>query len=103
MHLKDFELEDLKIAYARSMAGDVKAEGRDYLLYGGYEPFSVTLTHLLNQKAGLAWTSYSHTGVPVLTSATGVKAESFNGFYDNTDLFTKIVEAMGLKAAVAMN
>ena len=103
MHLKDFELEDLKAAYARSMAGDVKAEGRDYLLYGGYEPFSVTLTHLLNQKAGLAWTSYSHTGVPVLTSATGVKAESFNGFYDNTDLFTKIVEAMGLKAAVAMN
>jgi alkaline phosphatase len=103
MYLKDFELEDLKAAYARSMAGSVKAEGRDYLLYGGYEPFSVTLTHLLNQKAGLAWTSYSHTGVPVLTSATGVKAEIFNGFYDNTDLFTKIVEAMGLTAVVAMN
>ena len=103
MHLKDFELEDLKAAYARSMSGEKKAEGRDYLLYGGYEPFSVTLTHLLNQKAGLAWTSYSHTGVPVLTSATGAGAGSFNGFYDNTDIYTKIVDAMGLKAAVAMN
>ena len=103
MHLKDFELEDLKAAYARSMAGDARKEGRDYLLYGGYEPFSVTLTHLLNQKAGLAWTSYSHTGVPVLTSATGAWAERFNGFYDNTDIYTRIVEAMGLKAAVAMN
>jgi len=103
MYLKDFELEDLKAAFARSMAGDVKAEGRDYLLYGGYEPFSVTLTHQLNQKAGLAWTSYSHTGVPVLTSATGTGAASFNGFYDNTDIFTKFVEAMGLTAKVAMN
>lgn len=104
MHLKGFELEDLKAAYARSMAADKdEAQGRDYLLYGSYEPFTVTLTHLLNQKAGLAWTSYSHTGVPVLTSAMGVGAASFSGFYDNTDMFTKFVEAMGLTARVAMN
>jgi len=104
MHLKAFELEDLKAAYGRSMSSEKdEAEGRDYLMYGNYEPFTVTLTHLLNQKAGLAWTSYSHTGVPVLTSAMGVNAERFNGFYDNTDIYTKIVEAMGLKAVVAMN
>ncbi|NCD25151.1 MAG: alkaline phosphatase [Deltaproteobacteria bacterium] len=104
MYLKDFELADLKAAFARSMAGEkIKAAGRDYLLYGSYEPFTVTLTHLLNQKAGLAWTSYSHTGVPVLTSATGAGAESFSGFYDNTDMFTKFVDALGLKASVAMN
>jgi alkaline phosphatase len=104
LYLKAFELEDLKAAFARSM-GSVKAasEGRDYLLYGGYEPFSVTLTHLLNQKAGLAWTSYSHTGVPVLTSATGAGSEMFNGFYDNTDICAKIIKAMGLSAKVAMN
>lgn len=103
MHLKAFELEDLKGAFARSMAGQTEAQGRDYLLYGGYEPFSVTLTHLLNQKAGLAWTSYSHTGVPVLTSAMGAGADSFKGFYDNTDMFAKFVEAMGLSAKVAAN
>lgn len=103
MYLKDFELADLKAAFARSMAGEKITAGRDYLLYGSYEPFTVTLTHLLNQKAGLAWTSYSHTGVPVLTSATGVGAESFSGFYDNTDMFSKFVDVLGLKASVAAN
>jgi alkaline phosphatase len=104
VHLKGFELEDLRAAYARSMAAEKdNAQERDYLLYGTYEPFTVTLTHLLNQKAGLAWTSYSHTGVPVLTSAMGVGAASFSGFYDNTDMFTKFVEAMGLAATVAIN
>ena len=104
MYLKDFELADLEAAFTRSMAPEkAKAEGRDYLLHGNYEPFTVTLTHLLNQKAGLAWTSYSHTGVPVLTSAIGAGSARFNGFYDNTDVCTKIIEAMGLSAKVAMN
>jgi len=96
MYLKSFELDDLKSAYARSMTGDVKTASRDDLIYGGYEPFTVTLTHLLNQKAGLAWTSYSHTGAPVTTSAVGVGAASFSGIYDNTEMFTKFVDAMGL-------
>lgn len=101
MHLKDFELEELKAAYGRSMSGQKVEGGKDYLLYGSYEPFTVTLTHLLNQKAGLAWTSYSHTGVPVLTSATGAGAQSFAGFYDNTAMFTKFMDVLGLKATVA--
>ena len=66
---------------------------------------TVTLTHLLNQKAGLAWTSYSHTGVPVLTSAMGAGAESFAGFYDNTDVAWRTMSVMGLKGTdpVAMD
>jgi alkaline phosphatase len=50
----------------------------------------------LNQKAGLAWTSYAHTGVPVPVSAIGAGEEMFNGYYDNTDVFSKIANAMGL-------
>ena len=53
--------------------------------------------NLLNQKSGIAWTTYSHTGVPVLTSAGGVGAGRFGGFYDNTDIFTRMAEALGLK------
>ena len=56
------------------------------ILYGGYEPLSVTLTHLLNNKAGIGWTSYSHTGVPVPVYAMGAGAEIFSGAYDNTDI-----------------
>jgi alkaline phosphatase len=96
--LTSFELEELKDAFVQSMSG-VEVEGgtSDYILYGGYDPFTVKLTHLLNQKAGLAWTSYSHTGIPLSISAVGVGAESFNGFYDNTDLAKKLMTIMGVE------
>lgn len=99
MHLTDAGFEGLKAEYDHSMACDTGAHGRGGLRYGGNAPFSATLTRLLNRKAGLAWASGSHTGAPVPTSAMGVHAGSFNGSYDNTALYTKIVEAMGLKAA----
>ena len=71
-----------------------------YLLYGGYDPLTVSLTHILNNKAGLGWTSFKHTGVPVSTSAMGVGAAIFNGYYDNTDIAKKIMSVMGVPAQV---
>lgn len=99
MVLKPFEVDELRAAFDRSMKGGdrSKQSDQDYLLYGEYEPFTITITHLLNQKSGIAWTTYSHTGVPVLTSAGGVGAGRFGGFYDNTDIFTRMAEALGLK------
>lgn len=99
--LKDFteyELSLLERSFKQSMTDEEKRDQSDetYLLYGGYEPVTVTLTHILNQRAGLAWTSYSHTGVPVPTFAMGVTQNSFNGYYDNTDIFKKLHRAMGL-------
>ncbi len=96
--LKDFELAQVKDAFERAKAGDAEKskDPQTYLLYGGYNPLSVTLTHLLNQKAGLGWTSYSHTGVPVTVSAAGAGSEMFNGSYDNTDIAKKLAKAMGL-------
>ena len=67
------------------------------LLYGGYDPLSVSLTHILNNKAGIGWTSYAHTGTPVAVYAMGVGSEKFSGFYDNTDVYHKLVEVTGLK------
>lgn len=102
--LTDFERAQLEEAYTRSMGGEVvRAKSQDeYLLYGGYEPLSVTITHLLNQRAGIAWASYSHTGVPVSTFAIGASSSLFNGYYDNTDIFKKLSTAMMVEAAVAM-
>jgi alkaline phosphatase len=99
--LEDYEVEALKAAYAKSLSGEEVAAKVDYVLYGGYDPFTVQITHILNQKAGLAWTSYSHTGVPVSTSAVGAGAEAFSGFYDNTDIAKKIMNIMGLDFTVA--
>jgi len=94
----EYETELLTKAFQESMMDREARSSNDqtYLLYGGYEPFTVTLTHILNQRAGLAWTSYSHTGVPVPTFAMGVSQDSFNGYYDNTDIYFKMVSAMGL-------
>jgi alkaline phosphatase len=96
--LKDFEIQALREAFIQSLSGvKVNAGTADYLLYGGYDPFTVQITHILNQKAGIGWTSYSHTGVPVPTSAIGVGAEAFNGFYDNTDIAKKLMAIMGVE------
>lgn len=102
--LNDYEKEMLASAFARSMGSEVSGPSKtqDYLLYGGYEPLTVTMTHLLNQRAGLAWTSYSHTGVPVQTFALGAGEELFNGYYDNTDIFHKMFQIMMPSEAVAL-
>jgi alkaline phosphatase len=100
MVLKPYEVTQLEDAFQRSMAGEKVKDPQVYLLYGGYEPLTVTLTHLLNNKSGLAWTSYKHTGTPVTTSALGVGADSFNGYYDNTDVAKKIKAVMGVAPEV---
>jgi alkaline phosphatase len=100
--LEDYQIAMLKESYFRSMLGEkVKSkEPSTGILYGGYEPLTVTITHLLNNKAGLGWTSYKHTGVPISSSAMGVGAEVFNGYYDNTDVAKKIMSVMGIAPKV---
>ena len=69
-------------------------------LYGSYEPIIVTITHILNERASIGWTSYSHTGVPVPVYAAGADAERFAGFYDNTDIAKKLASIMEIKATL---
>lgn len=102
--LNDRELENIEVAFTRSMHKETERadDAETYLLYGGYEPLTVSLTHILNNKAGLAWTSYSHTGVPVPTFAQGPGADSFTGYYDNTDVgknLLNLLEERSLTAA----
>jgi alkaline phosphatase len=68
--------------------------------YSGYDPLTVAITHTLNNMAGLGWTSFQHTGIAVTTTAVGVGAETFDGFYDNTDIAKKIMAVMGIEAKV---
>jgi alkaline phosphatase len=97
--LSEYEKSRLKDSLAASMM-DPKKRSKDeqtYLLYGGYEPFSITVTHILNQKAGIGWTTYAHTGVAVPVFAQGVGGELFQGSYDNTDIAKKVMNIMGLQ------
>ncbi|MDR7869432.1 MAG: alkaline phosphatase [Tissierellaceae bacterium] len=99
LELSDKEVARLKRAFDETIASQRIEQDDDefYRLYGGYTPLTVTMTHILNNKAGIGWTSYSHTGVPVPVYATGVQAELFNGAYDNTEVYQKLVEATKLK------
>lgn len=87
------ELTRLQAAFKRSMQAkeDRKYDDHEKIIYGTYEPLTVTLTHILNNRAGLSFTSYSHTGLPVPVYAIGPGQELFNGSYDNTDINKKIV------------
>jgi alkaline phosphatase len=97
--LTPVQKEQIEFAFQRSMGSEqVRSFAEDqYLLYGGYEPLTVKLTQVMNQSAGIGWTSYAHTGVPVPTFASGIHQEIFGGYYDNTDIFHKLANAMRLK------
>ncbi len=96
--LEDWEVKALVDAYWMSMtpSSDRPSDTQTYLLYGGYEPLSMAISHILNNKAGIAWTTYSHTGVPVPVYAQGACADTFGGFYDNTDIYGKLLSCMGM-------
>lgn len=97
LELSDSEVKRLKAAFAETMAKEPAKNEETALLYGGYNPLSVTLTHILNNKAGIGWTSYSHTGVPVPVYASGAQSQLFNGAYDNTEVYHKLAAAIKLK------
>lgn len=76
---------------------DRKLDENEYVMYGSYEPFTVTLTHILNNKSDVSYSSYSHTGLPVAMMAKGAGQELFSGYYDNTNVFDKLKEITKVK------
>ena len=67
------------------------------LINSGASADEVTITHILNNKSGIAFTSYSHTGLPVPVFAIGNGSSLFEGYYDNTDIFKKLSKLTGVK------
>lgn len=98
LSLTESDLDALRTAYAMSMGTGEMSEEEKALRYGGYEPFSMAVSHIMNNKAGLSYTSYAHTGLQIPVYAMGVGAEAFSGLYDNTDIFDRTMQAMGMTA-----
>ncbi len=99
MVLTPQELDLLKEAYELNVLNEPTGMEtvEQYVAYGSYEPLSVTITHILDKKAGLSFSSYCHSGLPVAMFADGVGAENFDGYYDNTDIFTKLISLLNLQ------
>lgn len=94
--LTAYEQEQLESAYDKTMSGEggYSSSSEDYVNYGYYDQFTVTITHVMNRRAGIAFTSYSHTGVPVPVYALGYDAWRFDGYYENTAVAERIAKAM---------
>lgn len=60
--------------------------------YGPYNPIATVAARILAHKAGIAWTTYSHTAIPCPARAIGVDADEFYGYYDNTHIPQKIMK-----------
>lgn len=98
--MTEYEYNKLKAAYEETMSrtGDETEFGQEeYLLYGSYEPLTVTITHILNNKSGISFSSYAHTGLPVEVLAMGKGQEQFEGYYDNTEIYSKMAALTGVQ------
>lgn len=98
--MTEYEYNKLKAAYDETMTrtGEEEEFGQEeYLLYGSYEPLTVTITHILNNKSGINFSSYAHTGLPVEVMAMGVGQDDFAGYYDNTDIYNKVAALTGVQ------
>ena len=90
------DVANLETAFNLSMGTGEMTDEEAALLYGGYEPFSMAVSHIMNNKAGLSYTSYAHTGLQIPVYAMGVGAEQLSGLYDNTDIFFRTMAIRGL-------
>lgn len=100
LEMTAYEYALLKDAYETTMArtGEEESFGQEeYIKYGSYEPLTVTITHILNNKSGISFSSYAHTGLPVEVLVEGIGAETFDGFYDNTDIYNKMAALLGVQ------
>lgn len=97
--LTEYELQKLQDAYELAMSDYAPGaySQEEYILYGSYNPFSVTVTHILNNKSGISFSSYAHTGLPVAVFADGAGAENFGGYYDNTEIYNKLSSLLSVK------
>lgn len=78
MTVNEKELNQLKEAFEKKKLGDAARL-------------------VMMNKTGVGWTTGSHTSLPVLTTATGVGAEKFQGVLENTDISKLLGELLSMK------
>ncbi|PVX52471.1 alkaline phosphatase [Balneicella halophila] len=95
LKLDQYDIADLKKALQDDVTTTYEERMHNPRLecgYGPYNPLATVAARILANKAGLSWTTYSHTAIPCPARAVGVGAEAFYGYYDNTELPRKILK-----------
>jgi len=97
-NLTEYQKIMLEDAFDKQFNGtSSKPTEQDYILYGSRKPLSVTLTHIINHRAGLSWSSYAHTAIPVPVRAIGNGQQRFSGYYQNTEIALRLAETINIK------
>lgn len=89
--VKISEEDDAKLqtAYQNMM----KQQASLKTLYKDINALAAQALAILNQKAGLGWTTHGHTAAAVPVFAIGAGAEQFTGWMDNSDIAPRIYQA----------
>lgn len=90
--LSNNEMEKLQKAVTK-----MNAHQQEQTEYSGVNTIAFALQEILNHRAGVAWTTLSHTANAVPVYAQGAGAEWFSGNYDNVEIPKKIAKAMGIE------
>lgn len=95
LELTENDLKLLKMAYERTFITKVKPirVGEDY---NNSQTITGVAIEILNRKAGIGWSTFSHTGSQVPVYALGEGQELFIGQFDNTFLAPTIAKLMGI-------
>ena len=94
--LEEFEQIQLKEAYDYYFSQETIYNSTSlYELYGDYNPIAITATTIINNRAAVGFTTWSHTAAMVPVYSIGVGSEEFSQKMDNTEFKTKIEKIMG--------
>jgi alkaline phosphatase len=99
LELSENELSLLHGAYERTFVNNVKPikVGEDY---NNSQTLTGVAVEILNRKAGIGWTTFSHTGSQVPVYALGAGQELFVGQIDNTYIAPTITKLMGIPMGI---
>jgi alkaline phosphatase len=87
-NLTDDETARLEKAMADADAGQTAG-------YYKVNPAALTAAHLLSERANINWTTTIHTATMIPMSATGVEANRFSGWKDNTQIALTMAGLLG--------
>lgn len=94
--ISEDEEAELRAAYDKA----TRREGEDLqTMYKDINQLGELGIAMINRKAKLGWTSHAHTAHAVPVFATGVGAELFAGWHDNSQMVPLILEALQQSAA----
>lgn len=90
LYLSKEDLQKLKQSFNLSYRLSKTNKKSDY----NEDLFVSEAVKLLNNKAGIGWTTGSHTGTPVAVFAIGVGSKHFDSYIDNTDIANGLIKLL---------